>query len=333
MSWSGIILVVVGALLLANNFGLLPLDWLRHWWPLILIVIGLMSILRPHTAGAARAGRRPRGAGDDDGHEIRRRSHHRRRRRQRRQRLHELSPREVHPVRRPERRRRRPRRQRLRGRRPKHQHADRLPLRAPPRSAGAARTGAARTSMARPPKTSSCACRSAPSSRDAETGEQIAELSSPTRRCCSPRAATAASATCTSRPAPIARRARRRPAGRASIEAAARAARARGRGAARHAQRRQVDADPRDLRARPKIADYPFTTLRRSSASCASRASGASSSPTFPGLIEGAAEGAGLGHQFLRHLQRTRLLLHLVDFAPLDGRRPGRAGARHRRAS
>ena len=47
MSWSGIILVVVGALLLANNFGMLPLGWIQQWWPLLLIAIGLMSILRP----------------------------------------------------------------------------------------------------------------------------------------------------------------------------------------------------------------------------------------------------------------------------------------------
>ncbi len=47
MSWSGIILVVVGALLLANNFDLLSLGWLRQWWPVLLIVLGVMSILRP----------------------------------------------------------------------------------------------------------------------------------------------------------------------------------------------------------------------------------------------------------------------------------------------
>jgi hypothetical protein len=47
MSWSGTILVVVGALLLANNFGMLPLGWLHQWWPALLIVIGLISILRP----------------------------------------------------------------------------------------------------------------------------------------------------------------------------------------------------------------------------------------------------------------------------------------------
>jgi hypothetical protein len=50
MSWSGIILVVVGALLLANNFDLLPLGWLRQWWPVILIAVGLMSLLRPDRA-------------------------------------------------------------------------------------------------------------------------------------------------------------------------------------------------------------------------------------------------------------------------------------------
>jgi len=51
MSWSGIILVVVGALLLANNFDLLPVGWLRQWWPLLLIAIGLISIVRPQLGG------------------------------------------------------------------------------------------------------------------------------------------------------------------------------------------------------------------------------------------------------------------------------------------
>ena len=50
MSWSGIILVVVGALLLANNFDLLPLGWLRQWWPAILISVGVMSLVRPDRA-------------------------------------------------------------------------------------------------------------------------------------------------------------------------------------------------------------------------------------------------------------------------------------------
>ena len=47
MSWSGIILVVVGVLLLLNNFDMLSLGWLHQWWPLILIGVGLLSILRP----------------------------------------------------------------------------------------------------------------------------------------------------------------------------------------------------------------------------------------------------------------------------------------------
>src|SRR5205807_7412838 len=74
-------------------------------------------------------------------------------------------------------------------------------------------------------------------------------------------------------------------------------------------------------RAHPKVADYPFTTLEPVLGTL-DRGDRQLVIADIPGLIEGASAGAGLGHEFLAHVERTRLLVHVLDLAPLDGSDP-----------
>jgi len=79
--------------------------------------------------------------------------------------------------------------------------------------------------------------------------------------------------------------------------------------------------------AKPKVADYPFTTLVPNLGVVSVGTDKSFVIADIPGIIEGASEGAGLGTRFLKHLERCRILLHVVDLAPFDGNDPGTAAA------
>ena len=245
------------------------------------------------------------------------RPHHPRRGRPRRRRRAQLPPREVRAEGRARRRRRRARGRRRARRRPRSPR----PLGVPGRQGlqGRPRRERARgaASTARTAPTSSCGCRSG--RRCYEDGSSSPTSSRPARASSSPEAAAAGAGTAISRR----RRARRRASPRPGCPARSAELELRLKLVADAALVGLPNAGKSSLlrrisNAKPKVAEYPFTTLQPVLGTVDAPDGRQLTVADVPGLIEGASQGVGLGHEFLAHLERARLLLHVIDAAADD---------------